>query len=256
MSTGMPEHFMRIAEEYRTLRETDSPPITVIQSHLPQKPLLGADIGCGTGRYSELVLSVLEQDSTLHCVDANEEMLAELKRRIMSTHGKTVSPIISPAEELPFEPEKLDFITTFNAVHHFDLDRFLKEVRRVVKPQGQAFVYTRTQEQNQRGIWGTHFPGFNEKENRLFSRKSIEEAIRRSLGLAIKSVVEFVFQRRKKLNELIEKAKKHHYSTFALYDDTELTTAIDTFKRNILKQYENPEDITYDDENTLFIVQA
>jgi len=45
-----------------------------------------------------------------------------------------------PAENLPFEDASVDVVTTFEAMHYFDLDRFFKEVKRVLKPNGTLAV--------------------------------------------------------------------------------------------------------------------
>ena len=52
------------------------------------------------------------------------------------------------AERLPLADGSVDFVTTFNAVHHFDLELFTEEVARVLRPGGDLFIYTRTPELN------------------------------------------------------------------------------------------------------------
>lgn len=42
----------------------------------------------------------------------------------------------SPAEQLPFESSQVDLVTAMTAAHWFDGPRFLKEVERVLKPNG------------------------------------------------------------------------------------------------------------------------
>jgi ubiquinone/menaquinone biosynthesis C-methylase UbiE len=45
-----------------------------------------------------------------------------------------------PAESLPFEDASVDVVTTFEAMHYFDLDRFFTEVKRVLKPNGTLAI--------------------------------------------------------------------------------------------------------------------
>ena len=80
------------------------------------------------------------------------------------------------AEQLPLADHSVDFVTTFNAIHHFDLDRFADEVARVLSRRGDLFVYTRTPEQNAASIWGRAFPGFTTHENRLHDETTLERA--------------------------------------------------------------------------------
>ncbi|MCH8191935.1 MAG: methyltransferase domain-containing protein, partial [Chloroflexi bacterium] len=60
--------------------------------------------------------------------------------------------------ELPIRAETLDCVLTFNAIHDFPLPGFLQESHRVLKDGGYLFIYTRSRSQNQRTVWGRHFP--------------------------------------------------------------------------------------------------
>ena len=50
-------------------------------------------------------------------------MLRILKERISEKAG--IQPVQVNAEQLPLLPGSVDWLTTFNAVHHLDLERFL-----------------------------------------------------------------------------------------------------------------------------------
>jgi len=154
------EHFDRVAAVYESLRTTDEAPVRMIRQLLPDRPVTGVDIGCGTGRYSRLLRGLLPDGSLLVGSDVSAAMLAQFKA---GNHGQAlgVVPVVSTAEELPLRTGSLDLVTAFNCVHHFDLARFLTAVARVLRPGGQLFVYTRTPQQNGRTIWGRYFPGFH-----------------------------------------------------------------------------------------------
>ena len=78
--------------------------------------------------------------------------------RIKNGHaGLCAQHVVSAVEMLPFPSASCDAITCFNAVHHFDLPRFMSEVSRVLTPSGQLVLYTRTPEQNRRTIWAGTF---------------------------------------------------------------------------------------------------
>ena len=144
---------------------------------LPDRPVTGLDIGCGTGRYSRLLRGVLPDGSLLAASDVSASMLAQLKA---GNHGHApgVVPLRAAAEQLPLQAASLDLVTAFNCVHHFDLGRFLAAAARVLRPGGQLFIYTRTPQQNARTIWGRYFPGFTEHEQRLHSETALRDAIR------------------------------------------------------------------------------
>jgi SAM-dependent methyltransferase len=241
------DHFERVAAVYESLRTTDEAPVRRIRQFLPDHPVTGLDIGCGTGRYSRLLRGVLPDGSRLVASDVSVAMLAELKagnRRI----GEGVVPMLSAAEDLPLRTASLDLVTAFNCVHHFDLGRFLAAVARVLRPGGQLFIYTRTPQQNARTIWGRYFPGFTEHEQRLHSEAGFRDAVRRS-GLQIIATQTFRHPRSSTVERLIAQAEGRHYSTFSLYTPQEWRASIAAF----LARLPGPE-VSWVDEHFLLVV--
>ena len=169
-------HFERVAAVYESLRTTDEAPVRAIGQLLPDRPVTGLDVGCGTGRYTRLLRALLPDGSRLAASDVSAAMLAQLTA---GNHGHAggVVPLLAAAEQLPLRTASLDVVTAFNCVHHFDLGRFLTAVARVLAPGGQLFIYTRTPQQNARTIWGRYFPGFTEHEQRLHSQAAIRDAV-------------------------------------------------------------------------------
>ena len=73
-------HFSKIASKYKDLRTTDFDYIQHIKNRLSKKSgIRMVDVGCGDGRYSLELLKCLEDDSHLHCIDYNENMIKYLK---------------------------------------------------------------------------------------------------------------------------------------------------------------------------------
>ena len=175
-------HFERVAVVYESLRTTDEAPVRRICQLLPDRPVTGLDIGCGTGRYTRLLRALLPDGSLLAASDVSAAMLAQLNAASRG-HAGGVVPLLAAAEQLPLRAASLDLVTAFNCVHHFDLGRFLTAVARVLAPGGQLFIYTRTPQQNARTIWGRYFPGFTEHEQRLHSQAAIRDAVSRTGGL-------------------------------------------------------------------------
>jgi SAM-dependent methyltransferase len=241
------EHFDRVAAVYESLRTTDAAPVRMIGQFLPDRPVTGLDIGCGTGRYSRLLRGLLPDGSMLAGSDVSAAMLAQLKA---GNHGgAVVVPLVSAAEELPLRTASLDLVTAFNCVHHFDLDRFLTAVARVLQPDGQLFIYTRTPQQNARTIWGRYFPGFTEHEQRLHSEAAFRDAVGRTGGLTVVATQTFRHPRSSTAERLRAQAEGHHYSTFSLYAPGELRASIATF----LSRLPSPE-VSWTDEHLLIVV--
>jgi ubiquinone/menaquinone biosynthesis C-methylase UbiE len=240
------DHFSVVASVYDALRTTDEAPVRRIRELLPDRRVIGLDIGCGTGRYSRLLRGVLHPGSVLVASDVSAAMLAELKT---SDHGQEpVLALRSTAEQVPVRTGSLDLVTAFNSVHHFDLEQFLAVASRVLKPNGQLFIYTRTPEQNARTIWGRYFPGFAEREQRLHSEAALREAVRRTPGLKLVDTQTFRHPRSSTPERLRAQVEGHHYSTFSLYSPDELRVAIATF----LGRLAGPE-VTWIDEHLLVV---
>jgi ubiquinone/menaquinone biosynthesis C-methylase UbiE len=244
-------HFSEIAPKYKNLRTTDLDPIVHIINHLRKKSKITmTDVGCGDGRYSIELLKLLDADSYLHCIDYNENMIKHLKSYLEDNNILNFCARPGNANKLPLESESMDCIVTFNAIHHFDLQRFLVEVYECLKDDGHAFIYTRLQNQNSRNIWGQYFPLFTEMENRLFEFDELKYAIQKA-DMKIVHTNVFGHNRTSNLNSLVKKAKNNHYSTFALYSKNEFETSLETFKQNIRNNFENLENIQWQDENIL-----
>jgi SAM-dependent methyltransferase len=62
--------------------------------------------------------------------DASEKQIANAERH------PGVEYRVASAEKSEFEPARVDLITVAQALHWFDLERFYKEARRVLKPHG------------------------------------------------------------------------------------------------------------------------
>jgi len=220
-------HFQRVAPVYESLRTTDEAPVRWIREFLPSdRAVTGIDVGCGTGRYSRLLRALLPDGSLLVAGDASAAMLAELQQL---RAGSGIVPLLHAAEELPFHAGSLDLVTSFNAVHHFDLGRFLASAARVLRRGGHLFVYTRTPEQNAETIWGRYFPGFVEREQRLHSERALRAAVRRSSGLSLLAMQTFRCPRSSTPERLLAQVEGRHYSTFSLYTPEELAAAIEVF---------------------------
>jgi SAM-dependent methyltransferase len=242
------DHFTRVASVYESLRTTDEAPIQWLRQLLPERPITGVDVGCGTGRYSKLLRALLPEGSLLVAADISAAMLAELQA---GDHGRSlVAPLLSAAEVLPLRSGSLDLVTSFNSVHHFDLRRFLADAARVLRPDGQLFIYTRTPEQNARTIWGRYFPGFVEHERRLRGERALRAAVRQTGGLVLDDMRTFRHLRSSTRERLLAQVEGCHYSTFSLYAPDELPSAIATFLARLPSR-----EVSWVDEHLLVVIR-
>ena len=250
------EHFHRIANNYRYFRTTDADPIAFIARNLEGLNVIeAADIGCGDGRYDLLLFHHLGDKLRLSCVDPNHGMLETLDSYLREHNVGDFTAVNSSAENLPFSDRTLDCVLTFNAVHHFNLRGFLRESARILKNDGYLIVYTRLREQNKKNIWGLHFPEFHRKETRLYSLNTFLRTVETVPALWIESVQFFKYRRVAALEQLIERARACHYSTFVLYTPSELEAAITGFVNNINRCFKDNRRVKWLDEYALFIIR-
>lgn len=94
-----------------------------------------ADIGSGTGILTELLIG---KANKLYGVEPNKEMreAAEVKLKefenFISVNGS--------AEETNLQENSIDFITCAQAFHWFDIEKSLKEFRRILKQNGKLVL--------------------------------------------------------------------------------------------------------------------
>ena len=252
----MHDHFLGIAPQYGNLRTTDLGPILYITKKLEGLPKVrAADVGCGSGRYGLGFIEHLGEKCHLFCVDANREMLRHLRHNFVQCGIANFTPLMSDSHRIPIRTDSLDCIISFNAIHHFSLVDFMREASRVLKPNGKLFVYTRLQDQNERTIWGRHFPSFSDKEKRLYQLDELKSAFEGDPNLNINTVKFFEHHRVYPLERLVEQAKGHHYSTFKFYKKNEFRDAMHRFVQNLLVHYDDLDRISWKDQNTLLVVE-
>lgn len=95
---------------------------------------VGLDVGCGTGRWAELVA---ERPVTVLALDASPEALEVARRRLAP--GTVAN---GSAVELPVRDDSLDFAFSLGVLHHLpDTEGALAEINRVLRPGAPFLVY-------------------------------------------------------------------------------------------------------------------
>jgi len=249
-------HFSTVAPRYNDLRTTDPEPVELMASRLATHELVAAaDVGCGTGRYGVELLRLLGDRVHVHFIDSNPGMLEQLRLHLEGLPAAMFSVSLSPAERLPLADRSLDCMLTFNAVHHFRLADFSREAAWSLRPGGLLFIYTRLRSQNERGVWGRYFPGFTDKERRLYEEQDLIQAISSTPALEVRDVTYFPFRRAASLEYLLERARNNHYSTFCFYEPQELERAAQEFRANLEASFGDLNAIEWTDENVMFTVE-
>jgi ubiquinone/menaquinone biosynthesis C-methylase UbiE len=92
------------------------------------------DVGCGNGT----LLNLLKQkaDISPYGIDISPNMISQCKSKYPDYNFS-----VSSGEQLPFNDNTFDMVTTCCVLHHFDnANNFFKEAYRVLKPNGKIIV--------------------------------------------------------------------------------------------------------------------
>jgi len=109
----------------------------VMELAAPAPGMRVADIGCGTGLYTD---EFCRAGATVVGVDISPEMLA-IAAANNKAHGDKASFIAADAAALPFASDTFDLVTSITAMEFFaDPRACLQEMHRVVKPGGRLVV--------------------------------------------------------------------------------------------------------------------
>lgn len=125
---SMNYHFSSIASKYKSVRTLDLEPVLYIKNQMNGKTKINmADVGCGDGRYSKEFLKYFGDKCFMHCIDYNENMLKSLENYFTEQNITNFCTRQGDANRLPIDNDSLDYIFTFNAIHHFEVQKFLSE---------------------------------------------------------------------------------------------------------------------------------
>ncbi|XP_069497393.1 uncharacterized protein [Ambystoma mexicanum] len=91
---------------------------------------LAVDVGCGTGQTTRALAPHFQK---VVGIDISKSQIQEAER---VGYPQNVTYIIASAEQLPVEDGSVDLITATTAAHFFNIEEFLREVDRVLKPKG------------------------------------------------------------------------------------------------------------------------
>jgi SAM-dependent methyltransferase len=97
---------------------------------------LVVDLGCGSG---ENVVPLRQRGARVIGIDISPHLIAIAEERLRK-HGVDVELRIASAYETYLLDESVDVVFCMSVLHHLQLDRIKKEIRRILKPNG-LFVF-------------------------------------------------------------------------------------------------------------------
>jgi ubiquinone/menaquinone biosynthesis C-methylase UbiE len=190
------------------------------------------DIGCGTGR---LAAALAERYACkVWGVDTSAKMLAVARERI----PRGVAVREAAAEQLPFRDGWFERATMTLVAHHLDRPRAFGEARRVVGEGGRLAILTFDPDSFERYYLNAYFPSILEIDRARFP--SAEALERDLLGAGFSSVSVTPHERRKTVGreEVLEKIRGRHISTFQLIGKDEYARGLERAERELPSEVE------------------
>ncbi|KAM6129561.1 putative methyltransferase [Pterocles gutturalis] len=130
--------------------------LTYLQEKRVNPPELVVDVGCGSGQGTRFLAGHFKK---VVGTDISEAQIQEAKD---APSPPSVSYLVCPAEELPFEDASVDVLTSFTAAHWFDIEKFMREATRVIKPGGCVVISTYTADMS------LHYGNCSEQLTKIF----------------------------------------------------------------------------------------
>lgn len=127
-------NYDQFAEEYaKGTEDMDEEIRRRFYAHLPAlKDCAVLDVGCGSGQDAAYYA---DQGAAVSGVDISEQEIAMAQEKVSGVF------VQAPMEQLPFDAEMFDLVTSFYAVQHTeDVPKTLLEMIRVAKPGGVIMV--------------------------------------------------------------------------------------------------------------------
>ncbi|GAA0360699.1 class I SAM-dependent methyltransferase [Bacillus horti] len=101
------------------------------------------DAGCGTGQTASYIAS--QYGCKVTVIDHNETMLEKATQRF-SRDGLSIHSVQGDVQQLPFEQHSFDFVITESVLIFTSVPQSIKELYRVLKPNGALILLEMTAE--------------------------------------------------------------------------------------------------------------
>jgi ubiquinone/menaquinone biosynthesis C-methylase UbiE len=106
------------------------------------------DFGCGSGNYAIPAAEIVGGEGTIYALDKNRRALDELMRKAEAEGLTNIKRMETSGQlKIDLEEESIDVVLVYDVIHHYyfpraeDRGRILREVHRVLKPNGFVSFY-------------------------------------------------------------------------------------------------------------------
>ncbi|MHB1443763.1 MAG: class I SAM-dependent methyltransferase [Candidatus Humimicrobiaceae bacterium] len=106
-----------------------------------KKEMTFADVGSGNGYFTLPAADIVGDKGKVFALDISSEMLEDMNTRIKEENKTNIEVIKTEENNLKIVKESVDLAFSCNVVHEAkNLDLFLKEIKRILKPKGRIAI--------------------------------------------------------------------------------------------------------------------
>ncbi len=114
------------------------------------KGFIVVDYGCGPGSYVERASQLVGDGGKVYAVDLHPLAIKSVEERARKKNLENVVPVLSTGYPVDIDSHSADVIYALDMFHHVkDTTGFLKELHRLLKPNGTLFIETGHQPLNE-----------------------------------------------------------------------------------------------------------
>jgi SAM-dependent methyltransferase len=190
------------------------------ESHLPaERPLAVLDLGSGTGRLTPELADAF--GGPVYGVEPSDRMREIAEQTAVHPD---VTYLRGAAEEIPLPAASVDAVLMFLSFHHFrDQAGALREVHRVLKPGGVAFLRSQFADLMPDLFWYDYFPSAREVDAGMYLTLAQAGSLAEHAGLVPADEPVWVHtEQARTFRELHERLEHRALSTFEHLPDAEI----------------------------------
>lgn len=184
----------------------------------PHRPLVGVDLGSGTGRFTPALAEAF--GGPIHGVEPAGGMRRAAEAG--SIHPR-VSYVAGRAEAIPLPDASADFVLMFLSYHHVaDKPAAAREILRVLKPGGRLILRNTFKDRIPNHWWRSYFPRSHDVEVAMFPTEAETRALFEAAGFATIASVQMEIPFEGDIARLVARLKLRAVSVFEHMTEAEL----------------------------------
>ena len=124
-----------------------------------------ADLGAGTGYFTERLARAVGEDGRVYAIDVDADVLEGLRERVDEAGVTNVETVVAPYDDAGIPDASVDLVLTVNTYHHFqDRTTYFRNLKRVLRPGGRIAII---EFDGRKGLFVRWFGHYSERETLL-----------------------------------------------------------------------------------------